>query len=69
MMPTTDPVTLRLQSWLCGSFDLARVIANEHRSLAHRASSTPGRDGAGGTKESLLNPAVDFRARREDRRS
>lgn len=30
-----DPLTLRLPSWLCDSFDLARVIANEHR--------TPGR--------------------------
>jgi len=26
-----DPLTLRLPSWLCDSFDLARVIANEHR--------------------------------------
>ena len=25
-------MTLRLPSWLCASFDLARVIANEHRS-------------------------------------
>ena len=32
-MSTTDPLTLRLPSWLCQSFDLARVIANEHRSL------------------------------------
>lgn len=31
-MSTTDPLTLRLPSWLCNSFDLARVIANEHRS-------------------------------------
>ena len=31
-MSTTDPLTLRLPSWLCESFDLARVIANEHRS-------------------------------------
>jgi hypothetical protein len=31
-MSTTDPLTLRLPSWLCDSFDLARVIANEHRS-------------------------------------
>jgi hypothetical protein len=30
---STDPLTLRLPSWLCQSFDLARVIANEHRSL------------------------------------
>lgn len=30
-MPSTDPLTLRLPSWLCGSFDLARAIANEHR--------------------------------------
>lgn len=30
-MPTTDPLTLRLPSWLCDSFDLARAIANEHR--------------------------------------
>jgi hypothetical protein len=30
-MSTTDPLTLRLPSWLCDSFDLARVIANEHR--------------------------------------
>ncbi len=29
---TTDPFTLRLPTWLCDSFDLARVIANEHRS-------------------------------------
>lgn len=28
---TTDPLTLRLPSWLCARFDLARVIANEHR--------------------------------------
>jgi hypothetical protein len=32
-MSTTDPLTLRLPSWLCDSFDLARAIANEHRSL------------------------------------
>jgi hypothetical protein len=32
-MSTTDPFTLRLPSWLCSSFDLARAIANEHRSL------------------------------------
>lgn len=32
-MSTTDPLTLRLPSWLRESFDLARVIANEHRSL------------------------------------
>ncbi|MBA2544330.1 MAG: hypothetical protein H0V17_32095 [Deltaproteobacteria bacterium] len=31
-MSTTDPFTLRLPGWLCDSFDLARVIANEHRS-------------------------------------
>jgi hypothetical protein len=31
-MSTTDPLTLRLPSWLCDSFDLARVIASEHRS-------------------------------------
>lgn len=30
-MSTTDPLTLRLPSWLCDSFDLARAIANEHR--------------------------------------
>ena len=30
-MPTTDSLTLRLPSWLCDSFDLGRVIANEHR--------------------------------------
>src|SRR5689334_6733680 len=29
-MPT-DPFTLRLPTWLCESFDLARVIASEHR--------------------------------------
>ncbi len=29
---STDPLTLRLPTWLCDSFDLARVIANEHRS-------------------------------------
>ena len=28
---STDPLTLRLPTWLCDSFDLARVIANEHR--------------------------------------
>ena len=32
-MSTTVPLTLRLPSWLCDSFDLARAIANEHRSL------------------------------------
>ncbi len=32
-MSTSDPLTLRLPSWLCESFDLPRVIANEHRSL------------------------------------
>jgi len=32
-MSTTDPLTLRLPSWLCQSFDLARAIANEHRAL------------------------------------
>jgi len=32
-MSTSDRLTLRLPSWLCDSFDLARVIANEHRSL------------------------------------
>jgi hypothetical protein len=32
-MSTTDPLTLRLPSWLRESFDLARAIANEHRSL------------------------------------
>ncbi len=32
-MPMTDPLTLRLPSWLCQSFDLARVIANEHRAI------------------------------------
>ncbi len=32
-MSTTDPLTLRLPGWLCESFDLARAIANEHRSL------------------------------------
>lgn len=30
-MSTADAFTLRLPSWLCASFDLARVIANEHR--------------------------------------
>lgn len=29
---STDPFTLRLPSWLRESFDLARVISNEHRS-------------------------------------
>jgi hypothetical protein len=37
-MSTTDPLTLRLPSWLCDSFDLARVIANEHRSLGRTTS-------------------------------
>ncbi len=32
-MPTIDPLTLRLPPWLCQSFDLARVIANEHRAI------------------------------------
>ena len=32
-MSAPDPFTLRLPSWLCQSFDLARAIANEHRSL------------------------------------
>lgn len=32
-MSTPDPLTLRLPSWLCESFDLSRAIANEHRSL------------------------------------
>lgn len=32
-MSTIDPLTLRLPSWLCESFDLARVIANEHRAV------------------------------------
>jgi hypothetical protein len=32
-MSTTDPLTLRLPSWLRDSFDLVRAIANEHRSL------------------------------------
>jgi len=32
-MSTTDPLTLRLPSWLCESFDLSLAIANEHRSL------------------------------------
>jgi len=36
-MSTTDPLTLRLPSWLCDSFDLARVIANEHRSVGRTA--------------------------------
>ena len=31
-MSATDPLTLRLPRWLCDSFDLARAIANEHRS-------------------------------------
>ncbi|HUS28357.1 MAG TPA: hypothetical protein VMZ53_07610 [Kofleriaceae bacterium] len=30
-MSATDPLTLRLPSWLCNSFDLPRAIANEHR--------------------------------------
>lgn len=30
-MPTPTPITLKLPSWLCESFDLARAIANEHR--------------------------------------
>ena len=30
-MSTTDPLTLRLPSWLRDSFDLVRAIANEHR--------------------------------------
>jgi len=30
---STDPITLRLPRWLCQSFDLARAIANEHRSV------------------------------------
>lgn len=30
-MSTTEPLTLRLPSWLCHSFDLARAIANERR--------------------------------------
>ena len=32
-MTTTDPFTLRLPTWLCESFDLARAISNEHRSV------------------------------------
>jgi hypothetical protein len=32
-MPSPDPLTLRLPRWLCASFDLARAIANEHRSV------------------------------------
>ena len=36
-MSTTDPLTLRLPRWLCDSFDLARAIANEHRSLGRTA--------------------------------
>lgn len=32
-MSTIDPFTLRLPPWLCRSFDLARVIANEHRAI------------------------------------
>lgn len=32
-MSTPDPLTLRLPPWLCESFDLARVIANEHRAI------------------------------------
>lgn len=31
-MSTTEPLTLRLPSWLCDSFDLTRAIADEHRS-------------------------------------
>jgi hypothetical protein len=30
---TTDPLTLRLPSWLRDSFDLVRAISNEHRAL------------------------------------
>jgi len=30
-MATTVPFTLRLPSWLCQSFDLARAIANDRR--------------------------------------
>lgn len=30
-MSAPDPLTLRLPSWLCESFDLARAIASEHR--------------------------------------
>jgi hypothetical protein len=30
---STDPLTLRLPTWLCESFDLARAIANEHRTV------------------------------------
>lgn len=30
-MSTTEPLTLRLPSWLCESFDLSRAIANERR--------------------------------------
>jgi hypothetical protein len=30
-MPTTDPLTLRLPSWLRHSFDLARAIASDRR--------------------------------------
>ncbi len=37
MSTTTDPLTLRLPSWLCESFDLARAIANEHRSRGRTA--------------------------------
>jgi hypothetical protein len=32
-MSTPHPLTLRLPSWLRDSFDLARAIANEHRSV------------------------------------
>lgn len=30
-MSTTEPLTMRLPSWLCKSFDLSRAIANERR--------------------------------------
>ena len=36
-MSTSDALTLRLPSWLCESFDLSRVIANEHRSAGRTA--------------------------------
>jgi hypothetical protein len=36
-MSTIDPLTLRLPRWLCQSFDLARVIANEHRTAGRSA--------------------------------
>jgi hypothetical protein len=36
-MTTNDPFTLRLPSWLCQSFNLARVIANEHRTHGRTA--------------------------------